>query len=127
MSLETSTFAPGSINSSTKDTREGCGAAALVCQLTKREQHGLDAAEALRTGQVYDRRMPWHLTNYVESRVNNQKKLVGKTDMPKYLVYEQKTKTMTREARECFDPNFEYGSLAEETVGAPGTENQRES
>jgi hypothetical protein len=85
MSLETSTFAPGSIRSSTEDTRDECGAAPSVRQLSEKEEGKLDAAESLRIGQVYHRRETWDLMDYVESRVNDHKKLVGQTDMPKYL------------------------------------------
>ena len=127
MSVDISTSAPGSMNSSTKATREECGAAASVCQLTEKKRREFDAAKALRIGQFYDRRKTRDLMDYVEFRVDDQKKLVGRTDMPKYLEYERETKTMISEARECFDPNYEYGTLAEVMVGDRGENSFRNS
>jgi len=121
MSLETSTFAPGSINSSTKDTREGCGAAASVCRLTEKKRRKLDAAEALWIGQVYHRRITWEPMDHVELRVSDQKELLGDSDMLEYTKFEKKTMTMIREARECFKPGYKYGTLAKEMAGTPGT------
>jgi len=110
------------MNSSTTDTREGCGSAALICQFTEKERREFEAAGALRIGQVYDRKKTRDLMDYVELRVDDQKKLVGESDMAKYTEFENRTMTMIREARECFDPKYKYGSLAEEMVGE-GTEN----
>jgi hypothetical protein len=90
--------------------------------MTKEEQVELNAIKDFGETRLRACREIADLVDWVDSRVNNQKQLVGEEDMPKYLKFEQKTKKMTQEAQECYDPNFKYGSLAEK-VGKVGTEN----
>jgi hypothetical protein len=124
MSPEHSTFAPSLLDDSVKeDPCKDLGAASLARPFTKKQQYEFNNVGESRGYEFRDRRQAMDLVKWVNVRVDNQKKLVGKSDMSKYLVYEQETKTMTQEAQECYDPKFKYGTLAEAMVGEQGTEN----
>lgn len=123
MNSKDPTCIPGLVNSLTKDSCNEYGAASSLQQMTKEEQVKLSALKDFEETRFKTCREMADLVEWVELQVNDQEKLVGKEDQPKYKELKEGTMTMIEEAQECFKSSYKGGSLAGEMVGEVGTEN----